>query len=286
MPAADEAALGEGEARPLATRLSVNVNKIAWLRNARGGARPDVAACARAALAAGAHGITVHPRPDGRHIRTGDVDALRRLVAEFAGAEFNVEGNPNSPPRGDYPGFDQLIETVRPHQATLVPDAEGQLTSDHGWDLADDAVRDALAARIARYRAWGVRVSLFLDPAPEQIRLAQEAGADRIELYTGPYSEAVLAHGASAAPAQAVWRRYRDAARCAGQLGLGVHAGHDLDQHNLGWLLAIGGIAEVSIGHALVADALDAGLAPTVRRYLAICRGEICDGKGAGAARR
>lgn len=282
MPAVAEAgrvqAAGGVRARPaalqLGTRLSVNVNKIAWLRNARGAARPDVAACARTALAAGAHGITVHPRPDGRHIRTGDVHVLRGIVDEFAGAEFNVEGNPNAAPRGDYPGFDRLIETVRPHQATLVPDADQQLTSDHGWDLADKAVRDAVAARIARYRAWGVRVSLFLDPVPEQIRLAKEAGADRIELYTGPYSDAVLAHGASAAPAQAVWRRYRDAARHAGQLGLGVHAGHDLDQRNLGWLLAIGAIAEVSIGHALVADALDAGLAPTVRRYLAICGGE------------
>ena len=295
MPAAVEAgrvcAAGVADARPaagrqLGTRLSVNVNKIAWLRNARGGARPDVAACARTALAAGAHGITVHPRPDGRHIRTGDVHALRQLVEEFAGAEFNVEGNPDAAPRGDYPGFDQLIEAARPHQATLVPDADDQLTSDHGWDLADDAAREALAARIARYRAWGVRVSLFLDPAPKQIRLAQEAGADRIELYTGPYSDAVLAHGASAAPAQAVWRRYRDAALCAGQLGLGVNAGHDLDQHNLGRLLAIGAVAEVSIGHALVADALDAGLEATVRRYLAICGGEVCAGEEAGAGGR
>ena len=272
MPAAAEAALAE--AGPLATRLSVNVNKIAWLRNARGGARPDVAACARAALAAGAGGITVHPRPDGRHIRTGDVHDLRRLVEEFAGAEFNVEGNPNAVPRGDYPGFDRLIEAVRPHQATLVPDAEAQLTSDHGWDLSDAAVREELAAHVARYRAWGVRVSLFLDPDPEQIRLAREADADRIELYTGPYAQAVLAHGAGAAPAEAAWRRCRDAARRACQLGLGVNAGHDLDLLNLGRLLAIGAIAEVSIGHALVADALDAGLVPTVRRYLAICRGE------------
>ena len=274
MPAAAEAALAEGEVGPLATRLSVNVNKIAWLRNARGGVRPDVAACARAALAAGAHGITVHPRPDGRHIRTGDVRDLRRLVEEFAGAEFNVEGNPNAVPRGDYPGFDRLIEAVRPHQATLVPDAEAQLTSDHGWDLSDAAARKELAAHVARYRGWGVRVSLFLDPDPEQIRLAREAGADRIELYTGPYAQAVLAHGAGAAPAEAAWRRCRDAARRACQLGLGVNAGHDLDLLNLGQLLAIGAIAEVSIGHALVADALDAGLVPTVRRYLAICRGE------------
>lgn len=278
MPALAEAAgAGPAPALPAGTRLSVNVNKIAWLRNARGGARPDVAACARTALAAGAHGITVHPRPDGRHIRTADVHALRRLVDEFPGAEFNVEGNPNAAPRGDYPGFDRLIEAVRPHQATLVPDADEQLTSDHGWDLADDAVREAVAAHIARYRAWGVRVSLFLDAAPDRVRLAHEAGADRVEIYTGPYAQAVLAQGAGAGAAETSWRRCRDAARCAGQLGLGVNAGHDLDQRNLGRLLAIGTIAEVSIGHALVADALDAGLAPTVRRYLAICRGtEIC----------
>ena len=253
------------------TRLSVNVNKIAWLRNARGGNRPDVLACARTALAAGAHGITVHPRPDERHIRAADVYALKALVDEFPGAEFNIEGNPNAAPRGEYPGFEAFIENVRPHQCTLVPDADEQLTSDHGWQLEDDNVRQELAARIGRYRAWGVRVSLFLDPNEQQIRLAQQVGADRIELYTGPYADAALAHGVDAPPAEAAWRRYRDAARYASQLGLGVNAGHDLDQHNLSRLLAIGGIAEVSIGHALVADALETGLAATVAQYLALC---------------
>ena len=253
------------------TRLSVNVNKIAWLRNARGGNRPDVLACARTVLDAGAHGITVHPRPDERHIRAGDVYALKALVDEFPGAEFNIEGNPNAAPRGEYPGFEAFIENVRPHQCTLVPDADEQLTSDHGWQLEDDNVRQELAARIGRYRAWGVRVSLFLDPDEQQIRLAQQVGADRIELYTGPYADAALAHGADAPPAEAAWRCYRDAARYASQLGLGVNAGHDLDQHNLARLLAIGGIAEVSIGHALVADALETGLAATVAQYLALC---------------
>ena len=252
------------------TRLSVNVNKIAWLRNARPGAgeRPDVLASARTALAAGADGITVHPRPDERHIRAAEVAGLKAVVAEFPRAEFNIEGNPQAALRGKYPGFDEIVQAARPQQCTLVPDSDEQVTSDHGWQLADENVRQELAERIARYRGWGVRVSLFLDPCMEQIRLAREAGADRIELYTGPYASETAA---SAETAEATWRRYRDAARYAGQLGLGVNAGHDLDQNNLGRLLAIGGIAEVSIGHALVADALEVGLAETVARYLAIC---------------
>lgn len=252
------------------TRLSVNVNKIAWLRNARPGEgeRPDVLASARTALAAGADGITVHPRPDQRHIRAAEVADLKALVAEFPGAEFNIEGNPQAAPRGKYPGFDEIVQTARPQQCTLVPDSDEQVTSDHGWQLADENVRQELAERIARYRGWGVRVSLFLDPCMEQIRLAQQVGADRIELYTGPYASEMAAN---APTAKAIWCRYRDAARYAGQLGLGVNAGHDLDQNNLSRLLAIGGIAEVSIGHALVADALEIGLAATVARYLAIC---------------
>ena len=255
------------------TKLSVNVNKIAWLRNARPGEgeRPNVVALARAALVAGANGVTVHPRSDERHIRAADVPALRALVAEFPSAEFNIEGNPYASPRGAYPGFDRIVESARPHQCTLVPDSEDQLTSDHGWQLEDEALRRELSERIARYRSWGARVSLFLDPCLEQIRLAQQAGADRIELYTGPYAEAMAARSPAAPPAQATWCRYREAVRYAGQLGLGVNAGHDLDQRNLGRLLAIGGIAEVSIGHALVADALENGLAATVARYLAIC---------------
>ncbi len=250
------------------TALSVNVNKIAWLRNARGGSRPDVTACARTALDAGAAGITVHPRPDGRHIRTDDVYALRELVAEYRGAEFNIEGNPTAAPRDGYPGFDRLIETVRPHQCTLVPDADDQLTSDHGWDLSDEAKRMKVAALIARYRAWGARVSLFMEPAAVQISYAHSAGADRIELYTGPYADLVESQGLDHAETTASWAAYRDAVRCAGQLGLGVNAGHDLDLANLSRFVSIGGIAEVSIGHALIADALAFGLAATVKRYL------------------
>ena len=250
------------------TALSVNVNKIAWLRNAREGSRPDVVACARTILDAGASGITVHPRPDGRHIRTDDVYALRELVAEYPDAEFNIEGNPAAEPRDGYPGFDVLIEAARPHQCTLVPDDDSQLTSDHGWDLSRSQARDSVGTFVARYRGLGARVSLFMDPVASRIRHAQTVGADRIELYTGPYADLVEAHGLDDAAATASWTAYRDAARYAGQLGLGVNAGHDLNLVNLSHFVAMGGIAEVSIGHALIADALDFGLAPTVKRYL------------------
>ena len=259
------------------TQLSVNVNKIAWLRNARGGARPDVVACARMALEAGANGITVHPRPDGRHIRAADVYALRRLVAGYPRAEFNIEGNPSAPPREGYPGFDRLVEEARPHQCTLVPDDDEQLTSDHGWDLAGEMAFSTVSSLTARYRGRGARVSLFMDPAPAQIARAKRAGADRIELYTGPFAEAAANHGLDAPQTRASWEEYRAAARCAKSLGLGVNAGHDLDLANLPTFLAIGGVEEVSIGHALIADALDFGLAETVRRYAAACKGEPPD---------
>ncbi len=255
------------------TALSVNVNKVAWLRNARGGSRPDVVACARIALAAGADGITVHPRPDGRHIRTDDVYALKALLDEYPEAEFNIEGNPVAQPRPGYPGFDALIEAVRPKQCTLVPDDDNQLTSDHGWNLADEEAFATVARLTERYRSWGARVSLFMDPVDAQIRHAKEAGVDRIELYTGPYAQAVAAHGLDHADAVASWRNYRRAARYARELGLAVNAGHDLDLTNLAHFVAIGGIAEVSIGHALIADALEFGLANTVQRYVAILQG-------------
>lgn len=251
------------------TALSVNVNKIAWLRNAREGNRPDVVACARIALEAGAAGITVHPRPDGRHIRAEDVYALKRLVEEHPGAEFNIEGNPSAPPRPGYPGFDALIETARPHQCTLVPDADAQLTSDHGWDLTTTGARAQVEQAVARYQRCGARVSLFLDPVAEQIAGAKHAGADRIELYTGPYAELAQHRGLDHEATAASWKRYRDAARYAAELGLGVNAGHDLNLANLRHFVAVGGIAEVSIGQALVADALEFGLAATVRQYVA-----------------
>ena len=244
------------------TVLSVNVNKVAVLRNSRGGAEPSVLAAAEAVIRAGAGGITVHPRPDQRHIRPDDVTGLAGVVA--GRVEYNLEGNPFAPARGGYPGFLALVAAVRPQQATLVPDGDGQLTSDHGFDLARDAAR--LRPLVAELKALGTRVSLFMDAGAPRLDLAAELGADRIELYTGPYAEAHAAGDAVAA--------LRLCAQSAGEaqaLGLGVNAGHDLSQANLGdFLRGVPGVLEVSIGHALVGEALYAGLAPTVQAYLAI----------------
>lgn len=252
------------------TALSVNVNKIAWLRNAREGSRPSVPDAARTIIAAGAHGITAHPRPDQRHIRPSDVHALAELLAsEYPHIEFNIEGNPAAGPRDNgYPGFDHLIETARPQQATLVPDADAQLTSDHGWDLSDPGEAERVAEIIARYQSWGARVSLFMDPIEEQIARAKDCGADRVELYTGPYADLVEEHGLEHPDTRACRQSYLDATRCATKLGLGVNAGHDLNLDNLAVFIAIGDIAEVSIGHALTADSLEFGLSATVRKYL------------------
>ena len=247
--------------------LSVNVNKIAWLRNARDGGTPDLAWAARTIVGAGAAGITVHPRPDQRHIRPADVEALTRLLADYPDIEFNIEGNPAAGPRNNgYPGFHALIEAARPAQATLVPDSDDQLTSDHGWDLSGDNAR--LEETIARYQELGARVSLFLDPDPAQIDRAKRVGADRIELYTGPFADLAAEAGLRADATLASFEQYRDAARQAHRLGLGVNAGHDLDLHNLTLFRSIREVAEVSIGHALISDALKMGLDAAVRAYL------------------
>jgi pyridoxine 5-phosphate synthase len=254
------------------TVLSVNLNKVALVRNSRTGEVPSVLKAARTALAAGAAGITVHPRPDQRHIRPRDVHELAALVREYPGIELNIEGNPFAGPRDDgYPGFDALIEAARPHQATLVPDTDEQLTSDHGWDLSGDTTR--LEAAIARYQGWGARVSLFMDPVPEQIDRARACGADRIELYTGPFAHQVWEHGADHPDTVAAFERYRDAARHAVAIGLGVNAGHDLDLTNLPLFRRIDEVAEVSIGHALISDALDMGLGAAVTAYLQALEG-------------
>lgn len=245
--------------------LSVNVNKIAVLRNSRGGAEPDVVRAARACLDAGAHGITVHPRPDARHIRADDVVALTALTREY-GVEFNLEGNPFAPPRPGYPGFAALCAQGRPAQATLVPDGDGQLTSDHGFDFARDSAQ--LRPRIAELKALGCRVSLFVDAGVSDLAHAAELGADRIELYTGPYAHAHAGGDASAALALCA-----DTARRAQAAGLGVNAGHDLSQDNLGdFVAAVPGLLEVSIGHALIGEALYAGLDDTVAAYLRILK--------------
>ena len=247
------------------TALSVNVNKVALLRNARGGGRPDVVKLARGCLAAGAHGITVHPRPDGRHIRATDVLSLAAAIDPEV--ELNVEGNPFEGPRDGYPGFMQIVRSARPAQATLVPDAPGQLTSDHGWDVGRDSPH--LVPVIEELHELGCRVSLFMDPDPAEVRKLAGVGADRIELYTEGYA---VAHAAGAMDESLA--RYRVAAEAAQEMGLGVNAGHDLDLANLrDFLEAVPNVLEVSIGHALFADAIEYGLVDTVRRYLACIPG-------------
>jgi pyridoxine 5-phosphate synthase len=240
------------------TKLSVNVNKVALLRNSRSLGIPSVVRAAELALRAGAHGITVHPRPDARHIRTTDVHELAGLLKDWPHAEFNIEGNPFEPPLLD------LVRAVRPQQCTLVPDDPAAFTSDHGWDLARNGER--LRPVIAGLRGLGVRVSLFMDPLPEAMTVAAAIGADRVELYTEPYARAF-----GTADQAATVKRYAEAARSAQASGLQVNAGHDLNRDNLApFLAAVPGVSEVSIGHALIADALEFGLAAAVTAYLQV----------------
>ncbi|HKN77681.1 MAG TPA: pyridoxine 5'-phosphate synthase [Lysobacter sp.] len=247
----------------MATALSVNVNKIAVLRNSRGGSEPDVVQAAATCLDAGAHGITVHPRPDARHIRAEDVYALA-VLTQSRGVEFNLEGNPFAPPRAGYPGFAALCAQARPAQATLVPDADGQITSDHGFDFSGDL--GLLRERIAELRALGCRVSLFVDAGCPDIERAAEVGAQRVELYTGPFAAAFAQGDAAVATAACA-----ETARRAQAVGLEVNAGHDLSEANLGvFLRGVPRVLEVSIGHALIGEALYRGLDATVRRYLEV----------------
>jgi pyridoxine 5-phosphate synthase len=236
------------------TRLSVNVNKVALLRNSRPLDFPRVEHIARLALDAGAQGITVHPRPDARHIRESDIGKLLKLVRSQR-VEFNIEGNP----------FHQLMDVVRaaaPDQCTLVPDDPGAATSDHGWDLGRD--RDRLRPVIAELKGMGVRVSLFMDADENAMAAARAVGADRVELYTEPYARAFGTSSQDAA-----LRRFKAAATAAIRSGLGVNAGHDLNRENLPlFLRRVPGVLEVSIGHALVGDALEFGMAQAVALYL------------------
>ena len=246
------------------TSLSVNLNKIAVLRNSRGGREPDVLAAARCVLGAGAQGVTVHPRPDQRHIRPDDVRALGALLRDLHDVEFNIEGNPFAPPQGGYPGLVELVRETRPAQCTLVPDGDGQLTSDHGFDLARDAER--LAPVVAALRDLGVRVSVFVDAGSASFDAAAAVGIHRVEIYTGPY-----AHAFSTGTGERALADCTITALAAQAAGIGVNAGHDLDQRNLReFLTAVPGVLEVSIGHALIAESLYAGLASTVGNYLAI----------------
>jgi pyridoxine 5-phosphate synthase len=241
-------------------KLSVNLNAIAMLRNRRDLPWPSVTGLGRVALQAGAHGLTVHPRPDERHIRFSDLAPIRALIDdEFPKAEFNIEGYPTE-------DFLRLCETHQPEQVTLVPDDPSQATSDHGWDFR--AALGQLKPVVARLKKGGMRVSLFSDADPSQIAAAKASGADRIELYTGPYGGS---HDDSAQAAKRL-EELGETADAALALGLGVNAGHDLTVANLPALARrIPGLAEVSIGHGLTADALEHGMAHTVKRYLAAC---------------
>ena len=236
------------------TRLSVNINKIATLRNARGGNLPDVTKAAVDCERFGAQGITVHPRPDQRHIRYSDVLAIRPLIK----TEFNIEGNP-------IPEFRDLVNRVLPHQVTLVPDAPDALTSDSGWDTVRN--REFLSGICGGFKALGIRVSIFVDPDPEMVRGAALCGADRVELYTAGYA-ADFASGPEKAVAP-----YVKAAVAARECGLGLNAGHDLNLDNLAFFLhTIPWTDEVSIGHAVISDALYMGLERTIQAYLAEIR--------------
>jgi pyridoxine 5-phosphate synthase len=247
--------------------LSVNVNKIATLRNSRGGQVPSVVRAVEICLAAGAHGITVHPRADERHIRPGDVTDIAALLQAAAQeghrAEFNIEGDPQ-------PRLLELVERVRPAQCTLVPVAPGEITSQAGWrpHEAETLLREA----IDRLHAAGVRVSLFIDPVAEAVRWAARLGADRVELYTEPFARA-FATGEQ--PGLDSFKRYAAAARLAHELGLGINAGHDLDLDNLRLFRTVPYLDEVSIGHALISRALWVGLARAVGDYLDALRGQV-----------
>ena len=237
------------------TSLSINLNKIALLRNQRHVGYPDVVEAAKTVIGAGAHGITVHPRPDERHIRGHDVYDLAALLKDHPQVEFNIEGNP-------FENFMQFCEDTRPHQATLVPDLPGVATSDTGWDV--EAEGERLRPIIDTLHGWGCRVSLFMNPLPDAMAKVAETGADRIELYTGPWADAF------GTPAQAeVLEQYTAAARAAVDAGLLINAGHDLTTQNVGvFKAALPRLDEVSIGHAFTSDALWLGMAGSVKGFL------------------
>jgi pyridoxine 5-phosphate synthase len=241
------------------TKLSVNVNKVATLRNTRNLGIPSVTKAARICLEAGAHGVTVHPRPDARHIRRDDVYEIADLVRSFKDAEYNIEGNP-------FIEYMEYAKTVRPTQCTLVPDAPEAFTSNQGWNMPKELER--LKPIIKQLQEYGCRVSIFLDPVPDWCALAKQAGANRIELYTEPYAAAFAKGDPNAAT------KYAETARAALAAGLEINAGHDLNCDNLPlFLKTVPGVEEVSIGHALIADALELGLQKTVKTYLKTIKG-------------
>lgn len=238
------------------TRLSVNLNKVALLRNSRNIGIPSLLRAAELSVGAGAHGITVHPRPDRRHVRPSDVYELSEFLKHYPQVEFNIEGNP-------FPEFLEMARRIEPVQCTLVPDSPDAMTSDHGWDLDEEGPR--IEPIIAELHNLGARVSIFMDADSTQWRKARELGADRVELYTQPYAETFARNDFDM-----VFEKYTVAAKAAQSAGLGVNAGHDLNLQNLGKFCEIPGILEVSIGHALVADALEMGMSDAVRAYLRV----------------
>ena len=245
------------------TALSINLNKVALIRNSREGNYPDVVEHAKVCIANGADGITVHPRPDQRHIRPDDVRRLAALVKPIDTIEFNIEGNPFAPAVGSYPGFIELVKETHPDQCTLVPDGDDQLTSDHGFDLHSSA--EQLRPIIRQLHDLGMRVSLFMDPDLEQIKLAKQVGADRIELYTGPYAAAW-----GTEQLESNFQEHFAAAELATSLGMGVNAGHDLNLDNLAKFASIPSLLEVSIGHAFTVDSLAMGMPKALQTYKAL----------------
>ena len=255
------------------TALSVNLNKIALIRNSREGNNPDILSFAIEAIEAGARGITVHPRPDQRHVKPSDVQNIRSLLENsYSSIELNIEGNPFAGAnKTGYPGFDQVISLAAPEQVTLVPDDETQLTSDHGWNLEKNY--NELAGKIEKYKKSKSRISLFLDPEHKQIKLASEIGADRIELYTGPFATTFVQYGPGHKFTQELFKKYIDASEFAHQLQLEINAGHDLNLENLSLFSKLPYLAEVSIGHAIVVDSLQRGFQSTIRDYLEVLAG-------------
>jgi len=243
------------------TKLSINVNKIAWLRNARGENRPNLLETSKILVDCGVDGLTVHPRPDLRHITPDDVYDLSNLCKN-SNIEFNIEGNPYSEKAKDYPGFIQLVKEIEPDQCTLVPDAPDQLTSDHGWQI-DGKDHNVLVNIIEELKTDKTRVSLFVDPDIKQIENIKSIGANRIELYTGPYA---------LNPILEVLSSYETSYHYAKSIGLDVNAGHDLDLVNLKPFLDRAPVDEVSIGHALISDALIDGLDTVTKKYLDLCK--------------
>jgi pyridoxine 5-phosphate synthase len=243
------------------TNLSVNVNKIAWLRNARGENRPNLIEMSKILIESGVHGLTVHPRPDLRHITPDDVRDLSVLCADNK-VEFNIEGNPYSEQTKIYPGFINLVKEIMPDQCTLVPDSPDQLTSDHGWEIQKKD-HNAIRNIVEEIQTDKTRVSFFVDPNKAQIDSIKELGAKRIELYTGPYA---------ANPKSNKLSEYENAFLYAKEIGLGINAGHDLDLNNLALFLSRVPADEVSIGHALISDALVYGLEAVTKQYLELCK--------------